>query len=114
MLQKHQKAILYKDIFGEPLYFALNEHSYNLNTLENALSVYSNKSAVAVLRQLYESDGVYDGDLISPYGRDVLLQNDFCVKIIKNKNYGYQACNYRGAKALKIIEWIEKYVENDK
>ena len=106
-----ERERLYKDIFGTISSYSVEGNIANLVLIEDAIEVYKNKSAVAVLKQLFDSDGVEDGDIISPAGRDVLLKHQFCVKTIKNKQWGYQTCTYHGAWAIKVIEWLEA---NDK
>lgn len=99
---------IYYNVFGNPNLDNTDEYIHNMEIITTAANIILNyKSSVEVLKALYESDGLHDGDISSKYGRDILLNYDFACKCIKKGEWGFQVCTYKGAWALKVIDWIE-------
>lgn len=103
------KEEIYLDVFGDPALDSADEYVDNMSIIDDVLSIYNINSAIQTLKSLFNSDGLYDGDIPSTYGRDVLLEKGFCSKSIKNKEWGYQVCTYRGAWAMKVVDWMDDW-----
>ena len=93
---------LYNEVFGLMSLDTDSEIKNNALIINNALNISS--AAKDVLYQLYESDALEDGDVISKSGRDTLIELGFASKLVLKREWGYQACTYLGAWAVKIIE----------
>lgn len=56
----------------------------------------------------YKIGPLYDGDVPSKSARDNLVNSGFIAKITVDKQEGFNACTYKGARLYKLIEEIEK------
>ena len=57
-----------------------------------------------VLRALYREGPLWDGDISSKKGRDLLLSKGYVEKIVVREEEGYNACTYDGARVYRLIE----------
>ena len=52
----------------------------------------------------FECGPLYDGDIPSKTGRDLLLADNFMSKIVVKGDEGYNACTYLGARAYILLK----------
>ena len=61
-------------------------------------------AAIDCVYALFERGPLYDGDVPSKSGRDMLLHGGFAAKIVMNGEEGYNACTYKGARAYRLLD----------
>jgi hypothetical protein len=91
-----------EDIFGPTDLMTKGEIKEAFETIEAVLNL--SGTGIDVLIQLRDGGPVEDGGLISKSGRDELLKHRLAEKVVVKGKQGYQACNYRGWAAAKLVE----------
>lgn len=60
-----------------------------------------------VLIAIFEYGPLYDGDVPSKSGRDILLCDGFASKVVVKGEEGFNACTYNGARAYRLIKYMQ-------
>jgi hypothetical protein len=62
----------------------------------------------AGLEVYFKNGPIYDGDIPSKQQRDLFLEKEFVVKVIKNGEWGFNALTHRGAWGYKVYEYLRQ------
>lgn len=92
-------GVIYAEVFGVVELDLPPEYKANMVVVEDSLSL----SVSDTLLGMYVSGPLFDGDVPSKEQRDTLLKKGYCNKVIVVGHYGYNACNYAGARLLECI-----------
>ena len=57
-----------------------------------------------VIRCAYRKGPLFDGDVPSKTGRDMLLEDGFIAKVVVKGEDGFNACTHKGAWAYRLLE----------
>ena len=52
----------------------------------------------------YRHGPLFDGDLSSHAGPDILLEKGYMANVVVNGEDGFKACTYKGARAYRLLE----------
>lgn len=90
------------DVLHTPLELSDNEELRD--ALELIIQVESlSGGSIDCLIAAFKRGPLYDGNVPSKAGRDVLLEYGMMSKVVVNGEDGYNACTYRGADAFRLL-----------
>ena len=98
-----EKAI-YKMAFGNPNLDSSDEQKHNLDILRFAIGL-KNPDTLAAL---YNKGPLHDGDVPDKTDRDLLISQNYAAHTIKDGQWGYNVCTYRGAWLYKCVRAIDE------
>ncbi len=96
----------YESAFGKFDLSSKSEMVDNLALMDIAVSLSS--AAVETLRAAFKDGPLFDGDVPSKCGRDELLEHGLVAMVINEGGWGFNACTYKGAWAMKVIDATKK------
>lgn len=95
---------VYECVFGKIDLCSKQEIAENLALIDIVTGLSS--AAIDTLHAAFKAGPLYDGDVPSKSGRDELLSHGLVGKTITKGEWGFNACTYRGAWAIKVLDAI--------
>lgn len=99
--------MVYCEVFGDITLDTKKEQDLNMEIINDCMSFDCETSVTDTLYSMFDNGPLYDGDVPSKQQRDLLLNKDYCSKVIVNGEDGFNACTYKGRALRGCLK--EKY-----
>lgn len=86
-----------------------SEKKYRIDVIKAAKKLLeSNKGACETLKGIYMHGPCHDGDVLSKWNRDLLIELKAVTKVVVNATDGYNGCTHFGRDLYRVIEEIQQ------